>query len=71
MMNISPKLREASALDVFKREVPDHDAPMTEKQAVRLRELAERLGEDFDGNLTKLQAAKRIAALEEMAEEQE
>ena len=38
----------------------DSGAPMTEEQAVVLRELAEEAGEPFDGNLTERQAAERI-----------
>lgn len=50
-------------------EGPDRqgDAPMTDVQAVRLRDLAERTGEPFDAQLTQRQADRRIAALEEMA----
>lgn len=43
----------------------DSDAPMTEKQAVILRDLAQRANEPFDGNLTERQAAERIEYLEE------
>ncbi|MCC1493997.1 DUF3072 domain-containing protein [Cognatishimia sp. F0-27] len=46
---------------------PDPREPMSEVQAVRLRSLSEETGEPFDGALTKRQAARRIAALEEMA----
>jgi len=45
------------------------DKPMTEVQAVKLRELADRTGEPFDGNLTQVQAQKRMSALEEMLED--
>lgn len=42
----------------------DHsDAPMTSQQGDELRALAERAGEPFDGNLTRRQAAERIAYL--------
>lgn len=41
----------------------DGDEPMTEKQAVILRTLAERAGEPEDGGLTRAQAEERIAAL--------
>ena len=44
---------------------PDPNEPMTEKQAVKLRELAAEADEPFDGNLTKRQAERRIAHLEE------
>jgi hypothetical protein len=44
----------------------DADEPMAEKQAVILRELAERAGEPMDGGLTRGQAEERIAALKEM-----
>ena len=39
---------------------PDPREPMTDVQAVRLREL----GEDHDDDLTKQEAAERIAQLE-------
>jgi len=39
------------------------DEPITEKQAVILRDLAERAGEPFDGNLTRGQAERRIEVL--------
>lgn len=42
------------------------DAPMTDKQAVILRELCNRAGEPMDAELTELQAEKRIAALKEV-----
>ncbi|SDY20174.1 DUF3072 domain-containing protein [Citreimonas salinaria] len=42
--------------------------PMTEQQAVRLRELCERTGEPFDTALTKYQASRRLAYLEELAD---
>jgi uncharacterized damage-inducible protein DinB len=42
------------------------DEPITEKQAAQLRQLCEELDEEFDGNLTEVQAKKRIAALQEM-----
>ena len=37
---------------------------MTDVQAVKLRELTEQLGEPFDGELTRRQAAARIRELE-------
>jgi hypothetical protein len=40
------------------------DEPMTEVQAVKLRELTQQLGEPFDAVLTRRQAASRIRALE-------
>jgi hypothetical protein len=43
----------------------DAEEPMTEKQAVILRELAERAGEPMDGGLTRAQAEERIATLKE------
>lgn len=39
------------------------DEPMTDKQAVILRELADKAGEPFDGNLTRAQAHERIEYL--------
>jgi hypothetical protein len=39
------------------------DEPITERQAVILRDLAERAGEPFDGNLTRGQAEERIEVL--------
>ena len=44
------------------------EEPMTEKQAVRLRELCERTGEPFDSALTRYQASRRLAYLEELAD---
>ncbi|MEL6959279.1 MAG: DUF3072 domain-containing protein [Pseudomonadota bacterium] len=44
----------------------DEDKPMTEVQAAKLRELCDELGEDYDAALNQYQAAKRIAALEEI-----
>lgn len=43
----------------------DADEPMTEKQAVILRDLAEKAGEPMDGGLTRGQAEERIAALKD------
>jgi hypothetical protein len=48
----------------------DADEPMTEKQAVVLRDLAERAGEPFDGALTRGQAEERIEALREQLGEE-
>ncbi|ROU03576.1 DUF3072 domain-containing protein [Histidinibacterium lentulum] len=42
------------------------EAPMTDVQRQKLRELALEADEPMDGELTQLQAQKRIAALEEM-----
>lgn len=53
----------ASGGGVVSPEQPNPDAPMTEKQAAELRQLAERLGEPFDGNLTYAQAKSRIEEL--------
>ncbi|WP_375258687.1 DUF3072 domain-containing protein [Citreimonas sp.] len=44
------------------------EEPMTEKQAARLRDLCERTGEPFDASLTKYQASRRLAYLEELAD---
>ena len=44
----------------------DEDKPMTEVQAAQLRALCEALDEPFDTSLNQHQAAKRIAALEEI-----
>lgn len=44
------------------------EEPMTEQQAVRLRELCERTGEPFDAALTRYQASRRLAYLEELAD---
>jgi hypothetical protein len=43
------------------------EEPMTERQAVRLRDLCERTGEPFDTSLTRYQASRRLAYLEEIA----
>ena len=42
------------------------DAPMTDVQAVELRELCDVKGEPMDANLTQRQADERIAALKDM-----
>ena len=42
---------------------PDSDGPMTPKQAAILRDLADRAGEPFDGNLSRRQADERIEYL--------
>jgi hypothetical protein len=44
---------------------PDPEEEMTEKQAIKLRELAQRADEPFDGSLTRRQAERRIAHLQE------
>ena len=48
---------------------PDHwttaDEAMTDAQASYLKTLSEEAGADFDPNLTKSQASKRIDALQE------
>ena len=50
---------------VVDSDTPMDDGPMTDKQAVVLRELCEKHGEPMDGNLTRAQADARIAALKE------
>ncbi|WP_375261015.1 DUF3072 domain-containing protein [Palleronia sp.] len=45
-------------------EMKHQDEPMTEEQAVRLRQLCEKHDEAFDGNLTRQEADARIEALE-------
>ena len=45
---------------------PDDEREVTPQTAARLRDLCNRTGEDFDGNLTEPQALRRIAALEEL-----
>jgi hypothetical protein len=44
---------------------PDPEGEMTERQAIKLRELASAADEPFDGSLTRRQAEQRIAHLEE------
>lgn len=44
---------------------PDPEEEMTERQAIKLRELASVADEPFDGSLTRRQAERRIAHLEE------
>ncbi len=44
----------------------DHMA-MTDEQAAELRDLCDRLGEEFDTSLNKEQAAERIRALKDEA----
>ncbi len=41
------------------------ESPMTDVQAVELRDLAEKTGEEFDSSLSEDQAAQRIAYLRE------
>ncbi|QFT64223.1 Protein of unknown function [Roseivivax halotolerans] len=45
----------------------DPREPMTDKQAATLRQLTDETGEEFDMALTKREAARRIAYLEELA----
>jgi len=45
--------------------------PMTDRQAVILRDLADRADEPFDGNLNRKQAEERIAWLREKLGEKE
>jgi len=47
----------------------DPGGRMTEVQATELRELAEKTGEPFDGQLTQRQADMRIAELKKKLEE--
>jgi hypothetical protein len=47
------------------------DDPMTDRQGVILRELADRAGEPYDGNLNRKQAEERIAWLREQLGEGE
>jgi hypothetical protein len=44
----------------------DEDRDITPETATRLRVICEKTGEEFDGNLTEMQARRRIAALEEV-----
>ncbi len=44
---------------------PDPEERMTEKQAVKLRELTSKADEPFDASLTRRQAERRIAHLQE------
>ncbi|WP_296418710.1 DUF3072 domain-containing protein [Pseudooctadecabacter sp.] len=46
----------------------DADAPMTEVQAAKLRQLCDKLDEPFDGALTQQQAVERIRFLEDRAD---
>ncbi|ANT62539.1 pyrophosphatase [Salipiger sp. CCB-MM3] len=46
---------------------PDPREPMTDVQEVRLRELSEAVGEDFDAELTLREADRRIEELEDFA----
>ncbi len=41
----------------------DSDSSITEEQSVTLRDLAERAGEPYDGNLSERQAQERIGVL--------
>ena len=56
-------LRVTPVSDTLKPDT-DADAPMTEVQAAKLRELCEKHDEPFDGNLTEVQASERIEYLE-------
>ncbi|MCL3880941.1 DUF3072 domain-containing protein [Marivita sp. GX14005] len=58
-------MQNSLALDPSVGLGPDPEEEMTEKQAVKLRELTSRAGEAFDGSLTRRQAERRIAHLEE------
>jgi hypothetical protein len=44
---------------------PDPEEQMTEKQAIQLRKLTSEADEPFDGSLTRRQAQRRIAHLQE------
>ena len=46
----------------------DADAPLTDTQAIALKDLCHRTGEPYDGNLTQVEAARRIARLHEIHE---
>ncbi|MCP1168219.1 DUF3072 domain-containing protein [Limimaricola litoreus] len=46
----------------------DPDAPMNPKQAVLLRDLCEKTGEEFDASLTEAQADERIRVLQDRDE---
>jgi hypothetical protein len=61
----TPPIIGRSPVAAFPAVGGEADGPMTEKQAVILRDLAERAGEEFDTSLTEGQAEERIAALRE------
>jgi hypothetical protein len=58
-------IQNSVALDPSLGLGPDPEEQMTEDQAIKLRELTERADEAFDGSLTRRQAERRIAHLEE------
>ncbi|MFP7570207.1 DUF3072 domain-containing protein [Marivita sp. S2033] len=58
-------LQNSVALDPDLGLGPDPEEKMTEEQAVKLRDLTSRADEPFDGSLTRRQAERRIAHLEE------
>ncbi|WP_439122655.1 DUF3072 domain-containing protein [Marivita sp.] len=58
-------MQNSLALDPSLGLGPDPKEQMTEPQAVKLRELTQRADEPFDGSLTRRQAERRIAHLQE------
>ena len=51
------------------RTAENPDAPMNDRQAVLLRELCDRTGEEYDASLTERQADERISVLQEQIAE--
>ncbi|WP_439119660.1 DUF3072 domain-containing protein [Marivita sp.] len=61
-------IQNSIALDPTLGLGPDPEEEMTEQQAIKLRELASEADEPFDGSLTRRQAERRIAHLQEYLE---
>jgi hypothetical protein len=58
-------MQNSIALDPSLGLGPDPEEKMTEKQSIQLQELTSRADEPFDGSLTRRQAERRIAHLQE------
>lgn len=58
-------MQNSVVLDPTLKLGPDPEEEMTEQQAITLRELSSEAGEPFDGSLTRRQAERRIAHLQE------
>ena len=63
MSDSQPKTSTESNTEKDPEDWVTGDEPMTGAQASYLKTLCEETGEDFDGNLTKAEASKRIDEL--------
>jgi hypothetical protein len=63
MADSQPKTSTESNTEKDPEDWVTGDEPMTGAQASYLKTLCEETGEDFDGNLTKAEASKRIDEL--------